>query len=451
MKFVYWLFTALVGATTVGLTVYYGNGAPVVLSSPSVVAKGIETIETDIFQQVYYIHDSDTGVVKVTLSFPSGEARNPYSEGLAHYVEHLAWANAFTDASGTENHARHANASTTMYATNYWMNSSSYDLKSLIDTLVSVADPIVVGPQYAFEERGIIRREYELRQAEYPLLPVVFEMENALYGGGPMSRSILGKPDKIPQFLYTNAKQLHRSSHNLSEATLIVYGDVSKKRVQSVLQNLDAPKASGPILNKPDLISSELTPVRNSVQLKLPELVEDTYLYRRLAPLPDCDSIVRCDLIIWLSYWILDSPMKGGVAGPLRFDDFVTRSFWLDFSMVGTTHVLLSFEANPDQGATLNDIDRVFEESLRSAFDEGIPQQSFDRAKRQLTEYLESFEYLEDYNAEQTSLLLSLGSEVYSYDEETQALKDIQLSDVEDFLAHFSKNSRTVIRKVYSE
>ncbi len=104
---------------------------------------------------------------------------------------------------------------------------------------------------------------------------------------------------------------------------------------------------------------------------------------------------------------------EGGVAGPLRFDDFVTRSFWLDFSMVGTTHALLSFEANPDQGATLNDIDRVFEESLLSAFEAGIPQQSFDRAKRQLTEYLESFEYLEDYNAEQTSLLLSLGSEEY--------------------------------------
>ena len=80
MKFAYWLFTAFVGAATVGLTIFYFKGAPITQSPPPAVSKGIETIESDVFGQVYFIHDSDTGVVKTTLSFPSGEARNPYSK-----------------------------------------------------------------------------------------------------------------------------------------------------------------------------------------------------------------------------------------------------------------------------------------------------------------------------------------------------------------------------------
>ncbi|MDG1431349.1 MAG: insulinase family protein [Paracoccaceae bacterium] len=451
MKFAYWLFTAFVGAATVGLTIFYFKGAPITQSPPPAVSKGIETIESDVFGQVYFIHDSDTGVVKTTLSFPSGEARNPYSEGMAHYVEHLAWASAFTEASGAKNHARHSNASTTEFSTNYWMKSSSRNLRSTVETLISVADPLTVSPQFAAEERDIILREYEFRQAEKPLLPIVFGMNSDLYSNGPLSRSVLGTPDKISKYWFANAKKLHQASHNLSEATLVIYGDVPKQRVKSLLASLDVPRISRTSVKRPDLIATDFKPFRNSVQMKRPGIVEDTYLYKSLAPLPDCGSVARCDLIIWLSYWILDSPMQGGVAGPLRFDDFITRSFWMDFNMVGTSHALLEFDAVPDRDANLNDIDRVFEKALRVAFEGGIPQQSFDRAKQQLTEYLGSFEYLEDYNAEQTALLLSRGAEVYSYDEEIQALKGIQLSDIQGFLAHFSNTSRTAVRKVYSE
>ena len=51
------------------------------------------TIQHPNFQHIYLITDRDARSFEARLIFQAGELDNPYTEGLAHYVEHLAWLN----------------------------------------------------------------------------------------------------------------------------------------------------------------------------------------------------------------------------------------------------------------------------------------------------------------------------------------------------------------------
>ena len=53
----------------------------------------VSTIQHPNFQHIYLITDRDARSFEARLIFQNGELDNPYAEGLAHYVEHLAWLN----------------------------------------------------------------------------------------------------------------------------------------------------------------------------------------------------------------------------------------------------------------------------------------------------------------------------------------------------------------------
>lgn len=443
MKTLYWTFTLLVGALAVWMTVEYFSTEPEPIDE-------LEVLESDLFDKVYFVHDSGTGKVKLSLTFPSGEAHNRYASGMAHYVEHLAWMNAFTEFAGVENRANHSNATTTRFATTYWYNGTPHGVRQSLDQLLRVAEPFEVDDATALEERDIVLREYEYRVGDKPVYPVLVELDDVLFDHGPLSQRVIGTPEEIASYSLEDAKRLHSETHRLSDATLLIYGDIPRQRAASLVSAVGRAYSSRPAFVKRQVFPRDLPAIKDSADVYSPDVADDVIVYKQLARLPECGSIVRCDLIIWLAAWLLDSPMEGGVAGPLRFDNFYARDFVLNFDMLGNTHVVLNFRANPDRGADLSDIERVLEETLRATFQGGVPQESFDRAKRQVTEYIETVDYLEDYAAEQVSLLMDRGTDVYSRTEELDALVSIEREDLIAFLTQFADNSRIVSRRVYS-
>ncbi len=68
----------------------------------------VSTIQHPNFQHIYLITDRDAGSFEAGLIFQTDELDNPYAEGLAHYVEHLAWLNV-TQSKNFEA-LRHSNA-----------------------------------------------------------------------------------------------------------------------------------------------------------------------------------------------------------------------------------------------------------------------------------------------------------------------------------------------------
>jgi len=449
LKILYWLFTTIVGAMVIGLSIFYLNGMPNLKIGLGADKGAIEVVDSNTFHQVLLVRDVYTDDLTVTLSFPYGEAHNRYAEGLAHYTEHLAFLNAFFGATDAADRQAHSNAQTTKFTTSYWLHSSPNDLNKTITDLLRVADPIELEQSFAHEERGIVLREYEWRVAEDAWYPLWDELEREIHDHGPLARSVIGRPDDIARYSYDDAKALHDATHKLSDATLIVYGNVTKERLEGIFQRLTPPLVMPDTRKRAEIFPADLDPIEDTSSMTSTRVVSDGLMYMTYAPVPKCGSMAACDLLAWLALWVLDSPMEGGLAGPLRFDDFLARDFRVDVNMIGPSHAMIEFGAAPDKGATLDDIDKGLKQVLNTAFVSGVPEASFDRAKKLLGEYLETFDYPEYYNSDQTTVLLSRGAEVYSYKEEVQALDAIELQDLNAFLAEFSNDSRSLTRYVH--
>ena len=150
----------------------------------------VSTIQHPNFQQIYLITDRDARSFEARLIFQAGELGNPYTEGLAHYVEHLAWLNVTHNQNFQP--LRHSNAWTNLTSTTYVTHSSETWLTKELQRLVEVSAPFTLAKSFMLEERDIILREYEANVAENPYFEIEQNITKALYPSSPWARSVLG-------------------------------------------------------------------------------------------------------------------------------------------------------------------------------------------------------------------------------------------------------------------
>lgn len=409
----------------------------------------IVTLPSGPFGDAILIRNANIKDVSLYLIFPSGEAANPHDEGLAHYIEHLAWLSAF--GASADPKARHSNAWTNHFTTGYYQVTEPPGLQATLRRLISVADPIVLDAQFAREERDIVLREYDFRIVGRPLYPVHRDMDRLLYGSGTFSRSVIGDPAIIATYALDTARAYHQESHALSEATLLVYGNVSAARMKNALAALpqsDARPAGSP---SPDWV--ENAPLQDRAALEVASLGEDTLLYRKLVPLNACDSAARCALLVRIAQNALDSTLPGGLAGPLRYDQFIARSFAFDLIVLGDAYVEVIFTAHPDTGITLDTLEDAFQSTYRNTLESGLTAETFDRvASRIRGDFARVLgRDRPAYNRDLALDRLMLSQPVISLSEKERAMADIDLSDVNAFLRSLLVPGREVTRLIRTE
>ena len=243
----------------------------------------VSTIQHPNFQHIYLITDRDARSFKARLIFQNGELDNPYAEGLAHYVEHLAWLNV-TQSKDFEA-LRHSNAWTNLTSTAYVTHSSETWLTKELQRLIEVSTPFTLAERFMLEERDIILREYEASVAENPYFEIEQNINKAIYPSSPWARSVLESPTEIEDFSLINAKKLHRKSHELGNAVLIVTGNISKTTLQKALRNLNFPKPAAPIAPTP-LPTPEVGNKRVAADIQVARLGSPTLFYRKLIKRP---------------------------------------------------------------------------------------------------------------------------------------------------------------------
>jgi len=132
---------------------------------------------------------------------------------------------------------RHSNAWTNLTSTTYVTHSSETWLTKELQRLIEVSAPFTLAERFMLEERDIILREYEANVAENPYFEIEQNINKLLYPSSPWARSLLRSPAEIGSFNLSNAKKLHRKSHELGNAVLIVTGNISKT-TSSGIQNV---------------------------------------------------------------------------------------------------------------------------------------------------------------------------------------------------------------------
>ncbi|HFQ13403.1 MAG TPA: insulinase family protein [Gammaproteobacteria bacterium] len=331
-------------------------------------------IDNSPFRAAWLIRTPDTDRVTAHLIIQSGEADQTGPPGLMHYAEHLAWQNAIGSESRPED--RDTNAWAESLATGYWLSGDKSDLVELISTLARVLEPIELPRDFMEEERDILLREYDLRFGDNTDARVARALRRVVYEPNPLARPVLGTRPGIAAFEPEDAVALHTQTHKRENTVLIVIGDVSVRELRAALPDLPAIAAAPPL---PPPFS--LGPPGETV-LRFRDPDADTHMvWRRIVALDEPQQIDLLGARLALLRDILDTSLPGGLAGPLRYDAFVTRAFDIELWPLDERHIEMRFTAWPDEGVSLAEMRRAFEAAFEATARAGIPAETFARVR----------------------------------------------------------------------
>ncbi len=399
------------------------------------------TLDPGPFRAAYLIEDDAADFDFLQVIVQAGEVDHDGPEGLAHYVEHLAWLNQLVvkDASSS----RHSNAWTSRLATGYFVSGPSEDLAKNLRRLVSTSKPYPLSPAFIAQERGIVMREYAQRVGENVLYPIHREIESVLFEGSPMGRAVIGTPESIAGYTNDIAAALHEETHQLSNMVLVAHGKMKASALRREIAKLERaePRPVTPIPSIPT------APLRDERDINAPKLSAERLFYEKIVALPDGPISPKTSAALWVLDDIIDSTLPGGIATPLRFDNFIAASFDVDLFEQAPDHLRLSFSARPDVGVDLMELQTAFEATLAEIFETGIPVETFDKIKERLLEDIEDTDDKPAYNRSGLIHHVALRRAPRGHSSDLKVVTELEYEDVSALLETLSSEGRVVIRR----
>lgn len=415
-------------------------------SNPSPPFPPVVTLNSGPFHRVLFVPDDTTEDVFAYLVFPYGEAQNPYAQGLPHYVEHLAYQNMVL---GDDNRPVHSNAWTNLHTTGYWENAPAQSWDASLRRLILVADPLQVAQDFAASELDILMREYDFRVAEQALFPVQRDMDRLLHNDGPLARSVIGGRDEIQSYTLQMAVELHEKTHRLSDATLLIYGNVSQSDVQAVIDDLGAASAdAGPASV---IRYGPIEPLLDRQVVQVEQALPPTYLFQSLVPVAPCAVLVDCDVALRVAADGLDSGLPGGLAGPLRFDQFIASRFSFWMGLAAPDRVFVDFWANPDNGVLVDELDDAFVAIWTDRVAHGLPPETIEQKRQQIMTSLDAILPKDRAGAQFEHILDSVAENrpLYDLNDWYRSVANITPEQINTFLTSLNTPHRTVVRHVF--
>jgi predicted Zn-dependent peptidase len=411
---------------------------------------GIFRIPADRFQALYLVTDDRASTAEIHFVVQSGEADQDESEGLAHYVEHLAWLNVLEVERGFQTH--NSNAWTSHLATGYWVAGPNADFSRLLHSLLRIFEPIRLDTELLLGERGILLSEYYTRNVPGSSAAIDEAVTRKLYASTSLARSVIGDPAVIPAYDLTDALALHQHTHRMANTVVLVYGNLSVAEIESAFTSIDDPGLIAALDTPlPDL--SQLAPERIVESLTVENAARAGLYYKKLIRLPvGFSALEYADQLARLSILegVLESSLEGGLGKPLRFDQFVARSLAVSFRTLGRNYLEFSLNATPDLDITLQQLVLSFESALGEIAIAGIPGATFDRIQSRTTGDLQNTVNSSRMTRDQALAAISSRRDPFDMDTAVAALSSTGLGDINLLLSTLAEPGRIAMYLVNS-
>lgn len=403
----------------------------------------ILNIPTRAFANAYFVPDAKLAGLRAYLIFNQGEMHHKGTEGLAHYVEHLAWQNYSTKPGAS----RHSNAMTNLFSTSYWVEFDKTNANSRFKDLLSVTAPWTLDERFMLEERGVIEQEYNTTVLENPYLDIHLEKSHALFGDSGFTRSVIGTPEDIRGFDLDEARQLHRQSHQLKNATLLITGDSSLKQISRWLKKLKLPAIEQAPMGS-SVAEIDLSAPVDEKEIASRTVPESTFYYDKLVAFDDCDSFAQCEALLYIVRALIDSSLPGGIANELRFDNFIARHFEFQLHAQTESLVRVGFSAQPDVGVTLDTLQQAFLDAWSVSASDGLPAESIEKVRQRIIDAIKSVDDKPAYAFRMLLNQLMLGREIYTPEQELAAVLSVKQEHVSRLLKSLHGQGRVVLRRI---
>ena len=341
-------------------------------------------LETDTaFDSVYLFQDTDSPLITVGLTVMAGEVDVKGPEGLSHYLEHLMYWHA-TNLDNQQAHARGGNAWVNGILTSYFNESERSDLDDMLEFTRRLFSEPKLDASFMLRERSVVEREYDLRVSENPERRAYTTIRRTLYDDLPLSRSVIGTPESIQSLTLQQAREFHQEFYHPVNSVLFVAGNLDQAETVALIEEKFAELQPGEH-HKADWREatiegeSDTTTRFTESQAKFERLV-----YMTLSEWPNSESPIKNWYTLRMLLRVLDSALDGGVAKPLRMENFVLRSFEIELHSVLSNYFELLMFAQPDTGVTLQKASETIATTLRELASAGIPSKTLERIRKRM-------------------------------------------------------------------
>lgn len=411
------------------------------------IPRGQETVtqlDYPPFQAVYILHEPDAWGIDIALIYERGEVDNTYVEGLAHYVEHLAWANVFSGAQAGVN--RHSNAWTSATTTMYFQSSSYDGVQAAMQRLVNTAKPLQLDADYMTKEVDIIQRERDQRRLDRKTYDATESEMRVLSGDSVFARSVIGTRQQISQFDADLAKKLHGQTHHLNAATLVIKGDISVSELQSFLNELEYPTLQS--TSETAMIPEEFeAPFRSEDTVSRPDMPSALVHYNHLFAVDGCRSYADCDARVDMVWRILTSTRDGGLVSPLQYDAFLARKMNVALWRYWRDAFVLRVEMHAETDIATSTALAQLEQTLKDIANTGVSVEVFDILHKDAVTDVKTDELYAQDEYDNIVNAVSHRRPYYDAIEYYQAMAALSVDDINEFLKALNDDSRIVIRR----
>lgn len=398
------------------------------------------------FDSVYLLTKPDSSAITVALTVLAGEVDVEGPEGLSHYLEHLMFWHA-DNVNGKELHARGGNAWVNGLVTAYYNQAELSELEDMLEFVNRLFSLPDLQLNFMLKERSVVEREYDLRVSENPDWRVYTDIRRKLYDNLPVSRSVIGTPETIQSLTIQQATQFHQRFYYPGNSVLFISGDLGAATATSLIEkhfgtgqetptSKKAPHAAAWRHVKIADTSDVITEFTNS------QVNYERLIYLSLSEWPNPEEPIRNLYTLNMLRSILDSALEGGIAKPLRMDNFVLRSFGVSLRSLLSGYFELELFAEPDKGVTLQQSQEAIESTLEALAAAEIPEATFNRVRGRLfqTEIREARNLNSNYSrmAEQ----MSSGLTPVTGEQHLDLLRSVSLDDVNELLRALAKPQR---------
>jgi hypothetical protein len=135
-------------------------------------------------------------------------------------------------------------------------------------------------------------------------------------------------------------------------------------------------------------------------------------VWRKVVVLPEPVQFDLLEARAALLADILRANLPGGVAGPLRFDAAIARSFDINIWPIGEDNIEIEFTAAPDSGVTLTELEEAFTATFAEIAASGVPEDTYARILARFEDFWpdwgdedETAEWMADYLLDRVSIM----------------------------------------------
>ena len=399
------------------------------------------------FKTVYLSKDQSASTVTVALFVIAGEVDVQGPEGLSHYLEHLMFWHA-DSVNGDALHARGGNAWVNGIVTSYYNRSESSDLPDMLEFINRLYSLPALNMEFMLRERSVVAREYDVGVSENPDWRTYTEIRRGLYNQHPLSRSVIGTPESIHSLAVEQAEDFHRKYYHPQNSVLFISGNLTPQTVVSAVnEKLGQLDAGTPY--EQEWRSKKITGDYDITTEVIDGQVDyERLVYLTLSKIPDSVDAVSNWYTLRVLESIIDSALTGGIARPLRMDNFILRTFELSLGSTMQDYFELSLFAAPDKGVTLQRSTDEIAKALQSIAAKGIPEETLERVRARMlqTEGRNANDADSDYVrlAEQ----LSAGITPATEDQHLNFIKAVTLEDINNYIDALANPARRAIAHI---